>query len=113
MTPLSGRAGTRRLLDRFGFGLSPGDPNGPCNNARSQLLTGATNEVDLLPHGDQPPVDSKDPVGKMAGEKVLSQQSATLISWWLDRMVTSSRPLSEKLTWFWHGPLRHRCFDCA
>jgi uncharacterized protein (DUF1800 family) len=26
-----------------------------------------------------------------------------LISWWLDRMAVSEYPLTERMTWFWHG----------
>ncbi|MCU1363870.1 MAG: hypothetical protein JWM55_1698 [Acidimicrobiaceae bacterium] len=26
-----------------------------------------------------------------------------LVSWWLDRMVAADHPLSERMTWFWHG----------
>jgi uncharacterized protein (DUF1800 family) len=26
-----------------------------------------------------------------------------LISWWLDRMVLADYPLTERMTWFWHG----------
>jgi len=31
------------------------------------------------------------------------RQTRGLVLWWLDRMVVSTTPLREKLTWLWHG----------
>jgi uncharacterized protein (DUF1800 family) len=34
--------------------------------------------------------------------KMVAEQDA-LTSWWLDRMYLSDYPLTERMTWFWHG----------
>jgi hypothetical protein len=36
-------------------------------------------------------------------QKERASDNTSLIEWWLTRMATTSRPLREKLTWFWHG----------
>jgi uncharacterized protein (DUF1800 family) len=36
-------------------------------------------------------------------EAALASQQQLLVTWWLDRMVLSTYPLVERLTWFWHG----------
>jgi len=43
----------------------------------------------------------------LAQRQALNQQLAAGVRevqlWWLNRMATTSHPLREKLTWFWHG----------
>ncbi len=33
----------------------------------------------------------------------IEMDSRELVMWWLDRMVVSRYPLTERMTWFWHG----------
>ena len=33
----------------------------------------------------------------------VQKDSSDLVMWWLDRMVAARYPLTERLTWFWHG----------
>jgi uncharacterized protein (DUF1800 family) len=35
--------------------------------------------------------------------KRIGKDSSDLIMWWLDRMVMAHFPLTERMTWFWHG----------
>jgi uncharacterized protein (DUF1800 family) len=31
------------------------------------------------------------------------EDNVALVMWWLDRMAAADHPLSERMTWFWHG----------
>jgi uncharacterized protein (DUF1800 family) len=33
----------------------------------------------------------------------IEADSRELVMWWLDRMAASHHPLTERMTWFWHG----------
>ena len=100
----------RRLLDRLGFGPAPGDVDagvarGFAATAASLLNPspdpGATPEPDL---GPEPAQAAKgDTAAKKARAQQLRRQEVTLTSWWLDRMVAADAPLTERITWFWHG----------
>jgi uncharacterized protein (DUF1800 family) len=40
---------------------------------------------------------------RRAAQRQRAAETAALVGWWLERMRTSTHPLREKLTWFWHG----------
>lgn len=111
VSALDDRAALRRLLDRFGLGPRPGDLNAATvagfDATVAGLLRPGTPQPGLpaTPNlGPQP--DIKAPA-KSAARKQASQQLAgqetMLTMWWLDRMVATTQPLAERLTWFWHG----------
>ncbi|MFI5266526.1 MAG: DUF1800 domain-containing protein [Chloroflexota bacterium] len=83
------------LLRRAGFGGTPAELD-----QYSQL--GYQGAVEQLLNFDQVPDDyaaydaSNDPV---KGRKGIGE----LQLWWLNRMLTTKRPLQEKMTLFWHG----------
>jgi uncharacterized protein (DUF1800 family) len=105
---LSDRAAVRRLLDRFGFGPEPGDVDAAVTRGFAATAAALLNpspdptpEPDL---GTEPVKPAKgDTAGKKARAQQLRHQEVTLTSWWLDRMVTTNAPLTERITWFWHG----------
>ena len=33
----------------------------------------------------------------------MQEQRSTLVNWWLDRLTDVDNPLTERMTWFWHG----------
>jgi uncharacterized protein (DUF1800 family) len=106
------RLATSRLVHRFAFGPKPGQ--------YADLLRrgiGAT-QATVLEHGiADPGVESltaptlpnlgpSPPAGTAANVaywKVINDQQLELVSWWLDRMYLSDYPLTERMTWFWHG----------
>lgn len=111
-TPYSQRLATARLLHRFNFGPTPGQ--------YTEMLErglGATEDL-VLAHGLADPEldsiaapnlpnlgqipDSNAPNVTAFWDAVYSGQTE-LISWWLDRMVVARYPLTERMTWFWHG----------
>jgi uncharacterized protein (DUF1800 family) len=108
VSALDERAAVRRLWDRLGLGPRPGDLNAGSvrgfDATVAALLTPATTPPPPANLGPQPDLTGK--VGsaarKQAGQQ-LAQQEATLITWWLDQMVATTAPLTERLTWFWHG----------
>ncbi len=44
-----------------------------------------------------------DPAKKAAARKRLRRQSLELAAWWIQRMVATNRPFTEKLAFFWHS----------
>ena len=89
-------AHVRRVFWRAGFGATPDEARHWAEQGRDAtlrwLLDGGKSPV--LPRFEKPTVDGKriDPVNEW-GHDVL---------WWLDKMISSRRPLVEKLTLFWH-----------
>lgn len=108
MSALDDRAALRRLWDRFGFGPRPGDLD--TASARgfdatvATLLTSTTTPPPPANLGPAPNLSAKAGTAarKQAG-MALAQQEITLTTWWLDQMVTTTRPLTERMTWLWHG----------
>jgi uncharacterized protein (DUF1800 family) len=43
------------------------------------------------------------PEAKQERKKRQRKDRTALTVWWLDRMVVTGAPLTERLTWFWHG----------
>ena len=89
-------AHVRRVFWRAGFGATPDEARHWASQGRDAtlrwLLDGGSGAP--IPQFAAPTVDGQpiDPVNEW-GHNVL---------WWLDRMISSPRPLVEKLTLFWH-----------
>src|SRR5689334_4802300 len=83
------------LLRRAGFGATPDELN-----QYAQL--GYEGAVDRLLNYDQVPEDypAFDPGDNTEKGR---KRVADLQLWWLNRMLTTHRPLQEKMTLFWHG----------
>ena len=103
---------TARLLHRFNFGPRPGQYTDLLQ--RGIEATQST----VLEHGRADPgLDSVAPLdlanlgpfpqgntsASTAFWNTIELDSTKLVTWWLDRMVVSDYPLSERMTWFWHG----------
>jgi len=106
------RLATARLLHRFNFGPTPGQ--------YADLLARGleTTQSAVLEHGlVDPGLDSVAPLvlanlgpfpeGNTAAStafwNTIESDSTKLVMWWLDRMAVSRYPLTERMTWFWHG----------
>src|SRR4051794_32774157 len=55
---------------------------------------------DVIPpyFGPAPTADQRTKITQQTAD-----QQRVLTLWWLDRMVATTKPLAEKLTWIWHG----------
>lgn len=98
------------LYRRFGFGATAAELD-------AAAKAGYDATVDrLLQFGGPDAADAKplpalapdaplpaDAAGRAAERKQRNAEGRALLDWWLDRMVTSSKPAAEKLTFFWHG----------
>jgi uncharacterized protein (DUF1800 family) len=106
------RLATARLLHRFNFGPTPGQYTELLE--RGLEATRAT----VLTHGlADPGADSAVPpslptLGTIPDANApnvtefwnaIDSGQVELITWWLDRMVLADFPLTERMTWFWHG----------
>ena len=107
------RVATARLLHRFNFGPTPGQ----YSNLLAHGL--ATTQSVVLEYGrTDPGIDSVTPLVLAdlgyfpSGNNVaksnafwnrIQKDSSDLVMWWLDRMVAADYPLTERMTWFWHG----------
>ncbi|WP_394618583.1 DUF1800 family protein [Lentzea sp. JNUCC 0626] len=104
MVQLDERAVVRRLHDRLGTGPRPGDLDRTFDAALDAVLAED-------PSGDVPPPQPASPPRPAKGDRAAKQDAAhqrneddhALTTWWLDRMVTTTRPALERMTWFWHG----------
>lgn len=106
------RLATARLLHRFNFGPTPGQYVEMLQ--RGLEATRAT----VLEHGlDDPGVNSAPaltlpdlgpyPTANTAAWTAFWNSiyggNNELVLWWLDRMTLATYPLTERMTWFWHG----------
>ncbi|HEX6510072.1 MAG TPA: DUF1800 domain-containing protein, partial [Chloroflexota bacterium] len=82
------------LLRRAGFGASP-------DHILAAAKDGAAATANKLIAYDQIPEQVPPPPASITDPK--SRQSQDLGAWWLGYMLTTQRPLQEKLTLFWHG----------
>jgi uncharacterized protein (DUF1800 family) len=113
MAVLAEREALRRLYDRFGFGLPPGELDTSKDFATTldrflaPAVPGADAGVRATPaprFAAPPPRPGKaDPATKKQDAAQQRDQERQLVLWWLDRMVAADVATSERLTWFWHG----------
>ena len=101
-----------RLFHRFGFGPKPGEFTAALSQGvsatRTQLLTVPTvdrgtssvREPQLTDLGKFPPVGT---TARATFAIEMRRQRRDLALWWLDRMALAENPLTERMTWFWHG----------
>jgi uncharacterized protein (DUF1800 family) len=101
------------LLHRFNFGPTPGQ--------YADLLEHGleATQATVLTYGrSDPGIESVKPLiladlgnfpsGNNAAKsnafwKRIDKDGSDLVMWWLDRMVAARYPLTERMTWFWHG----------
>jgi uncharacterized protein (DUF1800 family) len=99
--PIDERAAVRRLLQRAGFGPSPGELDRAAAagfDARLDAL------LDGAPGGtSDAPVLEPLPAQRGEAAQLLRQQVQRIALWWLDRMAAASPPITERLAFFWHG----------
>lgn len=105
------RRAISRAIHRVGFGPRPGEYEELLSlgfdGAARQLLSGpsiysSTLSRDLgLSDLGTPPRANSDAIVEYAQEKRSQLRRMTL--WWLDQMVTLDNPITERMTWFWHG----------
>lgn len=101
----------RHLLNRTGFGASPGEVSQYARLSREQaidrLLTGARTAPTIVP----PPQDYIRPnrlkdlseEEKKAFQRAEFEKGAMLRAWWLQEMLQTPSPLTERMTLFWHN----------
>ncbi len=82
------------LMRRAGFGAPAADILAAARRGREET-------AQMLVAYDQVPETPPPPPASINDPK--SRQSDDLGAWWLDRMITTARPLQEKMTLFWHG----------
>jgi uncharacterized protein (DUF1800 family) len=111
MARLTEKQAIRRLLDRFGFGAG-GTELADARRAEwraslSAVLSPEGGDSSATPPPELAPYQrvgkDADPDAKKERKKQQRQNRAALTLWWLDRMVGTDAPLTERLTWFWHG----------
>src|SRR6266567_1013421 len=83
------------LLRRTGFGATPAEFD-------QYVQLGYQGAVDKLLNFDQVPDDY--PAWEVPDEKDKGRRPlAELQQWWLNRLLTTKRPLQEKMVLYWHG----------
>ena len=98
LEPYAGRFTTRHaahLLRRAGFGGSEAD----VARLASLGMIGAVDSL-LHPTASEPDLAAY-PDTALLYDRAKARQNVQL--WWLDRMLRTNRPLSEKMALFWHG----------
>jgi uncharacterized protein (DUF1800 family) len=105
MAVIGERAAVRRLFERFGFGPRPGELDSAGFDRTAGDLLSAVDDPGAPPPPEPRPdlKPGKDKEARRQATEQLRQDQAALTVWWLDRMVASSAPLLERITWFWHG----------
>src|SRR5689334_22585052 len=102
--PLTDRQRMAHLLRRAGFGASQDELN-------TYLQLGWNGAVDRLVNYDQVPNDAVDAQADAMEQQVLASWDRAKMNQpplpgyqaiWLTRMLTTNRPLEEKMTLFWH-----------
>jgi uncharacterized protein (DUF1800 family) len=106
------RLATARLLHRFTFGPTPGQ--------YVELLQRGieATQAAVLEHGladpgletvvtpvlaDLGPFPPAGTTASIVFWNTIDADGIELVAWWLDRMAVSHYPLTERMTWFWHG----------
>ena len=82
------------LLRRAGFGATPDETLAAAKRGRQATALSLIAYDQIQDAAPAPPASVNDPK---------SRNPDDLAAWWLARMITTPRPLQEKLTLFWHG----------
>jgi uncharacterized protein (DUF1800 family) len=101
-------AAVRRLTDRLGFGAGQLDVAAGFTKTAAALLNPPpdatqTPEPDLGQEIARPGKAAAGTAARKQATQAVAKQELTLATWWLDRMVATTTPLVERMTWFWHG----------
>jgi len=103
---------TSRLVHRFNFGPTPGQyadllRRGVEATQSTVLEHGLTDpglaSLAALDLPDLGPIPQGGTAASTAFWNAIYAGQTDLVSWWLDRMYLSRYPLTERMTWFWHG----------
>ena len=91
------------LLRRAGFGGAPAEVEalrklGPKLAVEKLLDFSKDDGTNPNPHNFRPILENATSLGQARGQAI-----AVLQGWWLHKMLTTTQPLKEKLTLFWHG----------
>lgn len=87
---------TAHLLRRAGFGVTP-------DELRAYAAKGVAATVDELVNYDARTDELTATLNKVQGDLVDLHNLEDIQTWWLYRMLHTTRPLEEKMTLFWHG----------
>jgi len=112
-TPM-GEAEARHLLNRAGFGASPGEVERYATLSRTEaverVLRGTGTEAQTPPPQwvSEPIVPlrklrSMTPEARKAFIAGEIQRGLDLRAWWINEMITTPSPLTERMTLFWHN----------
>jgi uncharacterized protein (DUF1800 family) len=115
MGEAAGRSDVALLLRRAGFATTGANVDaaaaagyaGTVDAIVATLAPGADTAADAvaLPDLTTPSLPGKDAPAdqRQAYNQRLRQQAASLVKWWVERMIVAQQPAAEKLAWFWHG----------
>jgi hypothetical protein len=95
MALITERQKCAHVLRRFGLGASESELD-------FYLKGGLESGIDLLLNFDQTQEGFDLPIEAMANAKNGNVNPQAVSVWWTARMLTTSRPLQEKMTLFWH-----------
>ena len=108
-----GAADARHLLERTGFGASDGEVRATARlshaEAVDRMLAAARGEArtpvppEALKWTDPRELRAMSPDERKAFQQDLRLRSIALKGWWVDEMVTTDSPLTERMTLFWHN----------
>jgi uncharacterized protein (DUF1800 family) len=104
------RALIAHLLRRAGFGPTPQQLDRYVALGYSGAVQALVDSAPEAPDAIAPPVLTVVATGEIetieerkARGQLRRQQRLALTQWWLERMVAADNPLTEKMTFFWHG----------
>ncbi len=105
------RSDVAHLLRRVGYGATPAELDqaaaagyeSTVERLLDPTLPDAADQIPL-PDVSPPDLELREPtIGERQARNELRRLGREAITeWWINRMATSTSPLREKLTWFWH-----------
>lgn len=87
------------LLRRAGFGATPNELSDYRGFGVSVAISKILNYMSIPDSNSQTQPD----ITMSYSNKPTASEISSLIMWWVNRMVTTPRPLEEKMTLFWHN----------
>jgi len=108
-----GARDARHLLLRTGFDAPPAEVRATARLSRAEaverILAGARSEArtpvppQVLAWTDPRDLRGMSPEARKAFQQDLRARSIALKGWWVDEMVSTDSPLTERMTLFWHN----------
>jgi uncharacterized protein (DUF1800 family) len=89
-----------RLHRRAGFGLAAGDLDGAVERGVDAEVARL---LDPAAAGVPAPADAWDGVDLTFAKGAVAATAVDMVHGWINRMITTARPLEERVAWFWHG----------